>query len=121
MNADHAFECVGGGAASGVINQIIDQISPEGTIALMGVSEDPPAINSRMILEKGLRMYGSSRSGRIDYEGVVDLYKKSPDITNRLEKLIGVQIMVSGIPDMMEAFETDIHKNMGKTIMRWNI
>ena len=121
LQVDHAFECVGGGAATGVINQIIDHITPEGTISLMGVSEDPPAINTRMVLEKGLRMFGSSRSGRKDYEGVIALFEKNPDITYRLEKLVGSQIEVSGIPDMVKAFEDDIHKNMGKTIMKWNI
>ena len=38
MQIDHAFECVGGGAASKAINQIIDYIHPEGTISILGVS-----------------------------------------------------------------------------------
>ena len=54
---DHAFECVGGNAAGQVINQIIDHIQPEGTIAILGVSEDPVPIFTRMVLEKGLRRF----------------------------------------------------------------
>ena len=57
MQIDHAFECVGGGAASKAINQIIDYIHPEGTISILGVSEDPAPINTRMVLEKGLRIF----------------------------------------------------------------
>ena len=33
----------------------------------MGVSENFVEINTRMMLEKGLRMFGSSRSGRKDF------------------------------------------------------
>ncbi|MDR1701057.1 MAG: zinc-binding dehydrogenase, partial [Lachnoclostridium sp.] len=65
---DHAFECVGGEGAPKAINQIIEYIRPEGTIAIMGVSENPVPIDTRMILEKGLRLFGSSRSGRKDFE-----------------------------------------------------
>ena len=42
---DHAFECVGGAASSKAINQIIDHINPEGTISIMGVSEDLAPLN----------------------------------------------------------------------------
>ena len=34
------------------VNQIIDLISPEGTVSLMGVSEYPIEINTRLVLEK---------------------------------------------------------------------
>ena len=34
------------------IEQIIGLIRPEGTISLMGVSEYPVAVNTRMVLEK---------------------------------------------------------------------
>ena len=49
---DHAFECVGGNGAHKAINQIIDYINPEGTIGILGVSEDLAPINTRMVLEK---------------------------------------------------------------------
>ncbi len=52
VKIDHAFECVGGAGSGKAINQIIDYINPEGTISILGVSEYPVPINTRMLLEK---------------------------------------------------------------------
>ena len=120
LRIDHGFECVGGAASGQAIDQIIDHIEPEGTIAILGVSEDPVPIQTRMVLEKGLRILGTSRSGREDFLGLVDLYREQPQVVEYLEKLIGAVIPVKGIPDMVSAFEMDIHKSMGKTIMVWD-
>lgn len=120
LELNHAFECVGGGASSKAINQIIDCIIPEGTISILGVSEDLAPLNTRMILEKGLRMFGSSRSGREDYEGLLGLYEAHPEITAYLENIVGSQIEVRDVKDISKAFETDIHKLIGKTVMIWN-
>lgn len=120
MKFDHAFECVGGGASSSAINQIIDYIMPEGTISLLGVSEDPVPINTRMVLEKGLRLFGSSRSGRSDYEGLLKLYEEHPEIVSYLENIMGAEVEVRDVKDITRAFEMDIHKLMGKTVMVWN-
>ena len=120
VSVDHAFECVGGSGSSGAINQIIDHICPEGLISIMGVTEELAPINTRMILEKGLTVKGSSRSGRSDYEGLLRLYAAHPDIIDYLEKIVGAQIHVRSIKDIIEAFETDIHKISGKTIMIWD-
>lgn len=117
---DHAFECVGGGGAPKAINQIIDYIRPEGTISILGVSEDLAPLNTRMVLEKGLRIFGSSRSGREDFVGLVKLYEEKPEIVNYLENIVGSEIVVRDIKDMVHAFETDIHKILGKTIMIWD-
>lgn len=117
---DHAFECVGGDASQMAINQIIDHIQPEGTISILGVSEYPVPINTRMMLEKGLRMFGSSRSGREDFERTVALYKSNPEVINYLSNIVGAQVPVREIKDMNRAFELDIQKNMGKTIMIWD-
>lgn len=119
FSIDHAFECVGGGASSQVINQAIDYINPEGTISLLGVSEELVPINTRMVLEKGLFLFGSSRSGRKDFEGLIKLWKNNPEIIDYLEHIVGAVINVRGISGIVEAFETDIHKVMGKTIMVW--
>ena len=120
MQIDHAFECVGGGAASKAINQIIDYIHPEGTISILGVSEDPAPINTRMVLEKGLRIFGSSRSGRSDYEGLLQLYEEHPEVVSYLENIMGAEVEVRDVKDITRAFEMDIHKLMGKTGMIWN-
>ena len=120
MKLDHAFECVGGGAASNAINQIIDYIIPEGTISILGVSEDLCPINTRMVLEKGLHIFGSSRSGRSDFEGLLNLYEKHPEIVSYLENIMGAEVEVRDVKDITRVFEMDIHKLMGKTVMIWN-
>jgi len=117
---DHAFECVGGSGSSQAINQIIDHICPEGLISIMGVTEELVPINTRMVLEKGLTVKGSSRSGRDDYKGLLGMYKEHPDIMDYLEKIVGARIRIRSINDIIEAFETDIHKISGKTIMIWD-
>lgn len=118
---DHAFECVGGNGSTKAIDQIIDYIKPEGTIAILGVSENPVPINTRMILEKGLRMFGSSRSGRKDFENTVAMFSEHPKIVQHLKNIVGDVIDVRNVDDMHTAFEKDIAKAGGKTIMLWNV
>lgn len=120
IKLDHAFECVGGAGAPKAINQIIDYIIPEGTISILGVTEDLAPINTRMILEKGLRMFGTSRSGREDFQGLINLYQEYPEIVTYLENISGSQLVVRDVKDIANAFETDIHKLIGKTVMIWN-
>ena len=119
LKLDHAFECVGGNASQIAINQIIDYINPEGTISILGVSEYPVPINTRMMLEKGLRMFGSSRSGREDFQKTVEMYAKYPDIVEHLSRMVSFVKPVRNIKDMMTAFELDTQKAFGKTIMKW--
>mgnify|MGYP000844311405 FL=1 len=118
---DHAFECVGGEGSPKAINRIIDLIKPEGTISILGVSENPVPINTRMILEKGLRMFGSSRSGREDFDGVMRLYREHPEVPDFLSSIVGDVVDVRSCDDMVKAFELDIRKYHGKTIMHWNV
>ncbi len=120
LTVDHAFECVGGAVSGTVINQIIDHIRPEGTIGILGVSEEPVPIYTRMVLEKGLHILGSSRSGRADFAGLLSLYREHPEMMEYLDRMVGPYMPVAGIADMSAAFETDIHKAMGKTVMVWN-
>ena len=121
IEIDHAFECVGGNGSTKAIDQIIDYIKPEGTIAILGVSENPVPINTRMILEKGLRMFGSSRSGRKDFENTVAMFSEHPKIVQHLKNIVGDVIDVRNVDDMHTAFEKDIAKAGGKTIMLWNV
>ena len=116
----HAFECAGGMGSESAIDQIIDHIQPEGTVALCGVTENPVPINTRMVLEKGLRLYGSSRSGRVDYERTLELYQQYPSIPEYLKRIVGQVYDVRNVADMTAAFEADIQKRLGKTVMRWN-
>lgn len=118
---DHAFECVGGNGSPVAIEQIIDLIRPEGTISILGVSEYPVPVNTRMILEKGLFVFGSSRSGVSDFQKTADIFREHPDIVACLNNLVSSVICVRTIKDMKEAFEKDTHKEFGKTIMKWEI
>lgn len=118
---DHGIECVGGIYAAKAINQIIDVIQPEGTISLLGVSEVNVDINTRMVLEKGLRIFGSSRSGRKAFEGVVAMLEQNPVVAQYLETLIARVVDINQMSDITKAFELDQQKNMGKTVMKWNV
>jgi ribitol-5-phosphate 2-dehydrogenase len=120
LRLDQAFECVGGHGSQTAIDQIIDTINPEGTISLLGVSEYPILINTRMVLEKGLRLYGSSRSSRKDFENTIALLEKFPEIINYLENLIITVCPIRTINDINQAFERDNQTNFGKTILLWD-
>jgi ribitol-5-phosphate 2-dehydrogenase len=119
MLVDHAFECVGGVGAATSINQIIDFIQPEGCIATMGVSEDNVPINTRMVLEKGLTIFGSSRSGAADFVNTLNIYKEKPEIVEYLSRIVGEVVIVNSINDMLTAFDRDFQRRVGKTIMVW--
>ena len=87
----------------------------------MGVSEYPVPVNTRMILEKGLRMFGTSRSGKADFEKTIEMYEKHPEIVRYLRRIVSNVVDVKNYNDISNAFEADIRKSFGKTIMHWNI
>ena len=119
FNIDHAFECVGGPNSEDAINQIIDVINPEGTICLLGVSEDPIDINTRMVLEKGITLVGNSRSSYDDfYKSVMLLQDKK--IQDYIHNIISETILINDVNDINKAFDADITNNF-KTVMKWNI
>lgn len=120
LRVDHAFEAVGGRGSEAAVNQIIDYINPEGSIALLGVSENPIEINTRMVLERGLTLIGSSRSGREDFLRAVSLLENNEEAQGRLSKLISAVIEINSVEDMKKAFEYDLTTPF-KTIMKWNI
>ena len=120
LKIDHAFECVGGEGSRFAIAQIIDMINPEGSVGLMGVSERFVDINTRMVLERGLNLFGSSRSGVQDFQLTMDLLAQNPKISAYLENLIGSVIEIKSIPDIHKAFAQDISRNFGKTVLKWD-
>lgn len=121
LRVDHAFECVGGIGSQQAINQIIDYLHPEGSISILGVSEYPVEINTRMILEKGITLIGSSRSGREDFVKTVNFLKEYPDVVDYFETLVGSVNEVKTINDIIQTFEKDLTTSWGKTIMEWKI
>ncbi|NLJ19256.1 ribitol-5-phosphate dehydrogenase [Globicatella sulfidifaciens] len=121
LRVDHVFECVGGKGSQYAINQSIDYINPEGSISILGVSEYLVEINTRMILEKGIVVIGSSRSGRDDFVKTVNLLQTYPVLEDYLETLIGSTNVVRSIQDILNVFEKDLTRSWGKTILEWKI
>ncbi len=121
LTIDHAIECAGGKGSQYAIDQIIDHINPEGTICLLGVSEYPIEVNTRMVLEKGLTLLGSSRSGTADFQRAVNIYSEYPDVLDYLSTLVGNVHNVSKLEEVTNAFESDLSSSWGKTVMRWKI
>lgn len=120
LSIDHAFECVGGRASGTAVNQIIDYIRPQGCISLMGVSEKPVEINTRMVLEKGLILLGNSRSNYDDFKKSVELMENNPDVCEYLSTIVSEQVVVQSIEDMHRAFDDDLNNDF-KTVMKWEI
>ncbi len=120
LRVDHAFECVGGRGSESAINQMIDIINPQGSIALMGVSEELVGINTRMVLEKGITLLGNSRSGYEDFAAAIKFFEDFPESQEYLSKIISSEITIHSIVDMSRAFEEDSVNNF-KTIMKWEV
>ena len=72
-----------------------------------------------MILEKGLRFFGSSISGVKDFQKTVEMYDKHPEIIDYLGNIISSVNTVRNVADIKAAFEKDTRKAFGKTIMKW--
>ena len=117
---DHAFECVGGNGSEMAINQIIDHINPQGSISLLGVSEEKVGINTRMVLEKGLTLLGNSRSGYIDFAKAIEILSGNIKMQENLRKIISDKIEVNTFNDIYVAFDKD-RINDYKTVMKWNL
>ncbi len=121
LEISNAIECTGGMGSQDAINQIIDLIKPQGVIALMGVSEHYVEVNTRMILEKGLTMIGSSRSGREAFQKTVDFLSEHEETRQRLVNLIGIRKTIRHLSDVVEFFEDDLISSWGKSVMKWEI
>lgn len=119
FKVDHAFECCGGGGSYYAIKQVIDTINPQGTLMLMGVTEEEVPINTRMVLERGLTLVGCSRSGRTDFENTME-FLRDTKIQNRIERIISETVEINSIDDIYKSFDKDM-TNPFKTILKWNI
>lgn len=84
---DIVVECTGGKFSESAINQGIDLLNAGGHLIAMGVSEDYVPINTRDVLEKGLTLYGSSRSSIPDFEEVLRVMEQK-DCQETLRRLI---------------------------------
>lgn len=101
---DLMIECVGGNGSQNAIADMIASANPKATILLTGVSENPPAINTRTILEKGLTLKGTTRSIRDDF---INANNFLADDTNRkrVSYLLSDLIDVHNENELKTAFE----------------
>ncbi|MEI3623817.1 alcohol dehydrogenase catalytic domain-containing protein [Lactococcus lactis subsp. lactis] len=121
IRISQAFECVGGVGSQYAIDQIINMIRPQGSIAIMGVSEHPIEVNTRLVLEKGLSISGTSRSGVKDFEKTVQFLSAHPVAKRRFENLVGIEREIHNINDIHKFFEEDLANSWGKAVMNWSI
>ncbi len=119
LEIDHAFECCGGEGSYYAIEDVIKYINPQGTLMLMGVSENRVAINTRMVLEKGLTLVGCSRSGKEDFLEAVSLMK-AKHFQRQLKMIIYEDKAVRTVEDIHRVFTTDVATPF-KTVFRWEI
>ena len=119
LKINHAFECVGGEGSFYAIDDIIKHIKPQGTIMLMGVSENKVGINTRDILEKGLTFVGSSRSGYQDFVRAIEILQDEK-VQKRLKLIIENYGVIKKIEDIHKVFNFDLNTPF-KTVFRWEI
>lgn len=117
---DQCYECVGGVGSEEAIEQMIIHIKPQGSLALMGVNEEPVRINTRMVLEKGLHLVGHSRSGKEDFMDAVALLQNSHSAYVHMRNIVSKTLKVHNADDICEAFEQD-SMNDFKTVMKWGV
>ena len=85
----------------------------------MGVSEYKVNINTRDILEKGLTLLGSSRSGRIDFEKAIEMISDKK-FERRFKNIIELEQPVRNIKDIHRVFATDLNTAF-KTVFKWEV
>lgn len=117
---DATFECVGGAASGSAIAQMIDTIHPEGIMMLLGVSEEPVPVNTRMVLEKGITMLGRSRSTREDFVDSVEILEKDIKLAKRMKMLVSEVMTIQNIGDIHEAFQKSKIADY-KMVLDWKI
>ena len=84
---NYAFECAGGQANESTIEQALSLLSPGGICMLIGVKDGKTPIQTRIILEKGLTLKGTTRSAAIDYPEVLE-WLKNKDFRRILQRII---------------------------------
>jgi len=117
---DCCFECVGGSSSQLAIDQMITAVRPQGAIVLLGVSEEPVPMRTRMILEKGIAVLGASRSSREDFEMALSMIQRKKRMENYLKVIISQIVTVENLHDIHTAFRTDVAQPF-KTVIQWRV
>lgn len=114
---DIAFECIGGNRAEAGINQMIDVVNAGAKIVLTGVTEGNVGINTRRILERGLSLFGATRSNIRDFEEAAKLLEDNR-FAKCIEQLILSKEYIHNIVDYYNVFEKESqNKKLGKHIL----
>lgn len=113
-----AIEAVGGAASGIAANQAIDKLYSGGKLILAGVANENVPLNTRMVLEHGISIRGTTRSVRCDFEKAMELLTL-PEFREQIKKLlIGVE-EVTDIRDYYAVFEKESKSTaLGKSIMK---
>ncbi len=113
--ADIYFEAAGGKGAEAAIRDIVVAARTGATIVLLGVSEHEVAINTRLVLEKGLRFVGCSRSTPDDHRTALELMRR-PNVATKVERLaISRRFLLSRV---REAFDFALARSQwGKVLI----
>jgi len=120
LRIGHAFECAGDVGSEVAVRQIINLILPQGCIALLGVSEEEVSVNTRVVLEKGLRLIGNSRSSTQDFRKAVGLISTNIFCRKHLETLVSEIVEIRCESDIKKFFEQDLLNDF-KTVGKWLI
>ena len=113
-----AIEAVGGNASGIAANQAIDKLYSGGKIILCGVANDNVPLNTRMVLEHGLSIRGTTRSTRCDFEQAVELLKNE-EFRKRISKMLLSVNSVDNIKDYYAIFDKESKSTaLGKNIMK---
>ena len=117
---DTLIECVGGKYSADAINNMIDLAIPGADLILMGVSEEKVALNTRVVLDKGLSLKGVTRSNRDDFLFVSNLISKK-EVQNDLSIMVLSKNKINSVIDVYRCFEAEINNKseIGKNIMHW--
>lgn len=117
---DCAFECVGGIQSVNSLAAILEHISPQGFISLIGLAEEKIAIDTRKILEKGIIVIGNNRADRSDFEEAKKILQTDKIVRSRIKILCSDIITVKSEKELTEAFDVDVN-NEFKTIIKWEV
>jgi ribitol-5-phosphate 2-dehydrogenase len=120
LEISHGFECVGNAGSEAAIEQITALTAPQGCISLLGVSEEPVPVNTRRILEKGLRLIGNSRSDASDFQQAAALIHGNELCRRYLHMLISEVIEVKTESHIARAFDQDVLNDF-KTVIQWSL
>ena len=120
LTVSHGFECVGGAGSEVAIRQILDIISPQGVINLLGVSEQGISLNTRKLMDKGLQLVGHSRSDTKDLAHALEMIHEDEFLRKYLKILVSEMVTARTEDDLYKAFEHDVMNDF-KTVIRWAI